>query len=261
MFTRLYRPPAASYFAVRSERDRQVDVAPGPVCRGAVDRPERSREHPLLRRCARAAASGGRRESSQATGELTRFRGHIESEHERRERRERIKRTHLSSAGRWSREQSGRTSSELAREYEPSAGSIRNWVAQHERDGGQRSDGLSTDELLAAAAAERQQTAANGARHPNTSGGLVRAGERLDPREGFEFVKANQAAWPTMCRVLGLSPSGYYAWVRDRVTNRRSYPSTKPGQLQLIDREPALSARRLMRFLGRHAGAATRRFP
>ncbi len=29
-------------------------------------------------------------------------------------------------------------------------------------------------------------------------------------------MKANQAAWPvrTMCRVLGLSPSGYYAWVR-----------------------------------------------
>ena len=43
---------------------------------------------------------------------------------------------------------SGRTPNELAREYEPSAGSIRNWVAQHERDGGQRSDGLSTDELV-----------------------------------------------------------------------------------------------------------------
>ena len=29
-------------------------------------------------------------------------------------------------------------------------------------------------------------------------------------------MKANQAAWPvrTMCRVLGLSPSGYYAWLR-----------------------------------------------
>ena len=37
---------------------------------------------------------------------------------------------------------------ELAREYEPSAGSIRNWVAQDERDGGQRSDGPSTDERL-----------------------------------------------------------------------------------------------------------------
>ena len=44
--------------------------------------------------------------------------------------------------------QSGRKPNELAREYEPSAGSIRNWVAQHERDAGQRSDGLSTDELL-----------------------------------------------------------------------------------------------------------------
>ena len=44
--------------------------------------------------------------------------------------------------------QSGTTPQELAREYEPSAGSIRNWVAQHERDGGQRSDGLSTDERL-----------------------------------------------------------------------------------------------------------------
>ncbi len=44
--------------------------------------------------------------------------------------------------------QSGRAPNELAREYEPSAGSIRNWVAQDERDGGQRSDGLSTDERL-----------------------------------------------------------------------------------------------------------------
>ena len=43
---------------------------------------------------------------------------------------------------------SGRTPSELAREYEPSEGSIRNWVAQSERDAGQRSDGLSTEELV-----------------------------------------------------------------------------------------------------------------
>ena len=43
---------------------------------------------------------------------------------------------------------SGRTPSELVREYEPSAGSIRNWVAQSERDAGQRNDGMSTDELL-----------------------------------------------------------------------------------------------------------------
>ena len=36
-------------------------------------------------------------------------------------------------------------------------------------------------------------------------------------------MNANQAAWPvrTMCRVLGLSPSGYYAWVR-RVPSARA---------------------------------------
>lgn len=35
-------------------------------------------------------------------------------------------------------------------------------------------------------------------------------------------MKANQAVWPvrTMCRVLGLSPSGYYAWVRRRPSAR-----------------------------------------
>ena len=43
---------------------------------------------------------------------------------------------------------SWRAPSELAREYEPSAGSIRNWVAQSEPDAGQRNDGLSTEELL-----------------------------------------------------------------------------------------------------------------
>ena len=31
---------------------------------------------------------------------------------------------------------------QLAQEYEPSAGAIRNWVAQRERDAGVREDGL-----------------------------------------------------------------------------------------------------------------------
>ena len=42
--------------------------------------------------------------------------------------------------------QSGRTPEQLAQEYEPSAGAIRNWVAQQERDAGEREDGLSSDE-------------------------------------------------------------------------------------------------------------------
>jgi len=40
----------------------------------------------------------------------------------------------------------GRTPEELARRFEPTAHSIRNWVAQAERDAGRRTDALSTEE-------------------------------------------------------------------------------------------------------------------
>ena len=40
----------------------------------------------------------------------------------------------------------GRTPEELAREFEPSAQSIRNWVGQTDRDEGRREDGLTTVE-------------------------------------------------------------------------------------------------------------------
>ena len=40
----------------------------------------------------------------------------------------------------------GRTPEELAREFEPSAPAIRNWVKQAELDEGSRTDGLKTEE-------------------------------------------------------------------------------------------------------------------
>lgn len=40
----------------------------------------------------------------------------------------------------------GREPEELARKFEPTAQSIRNWVAQADRDDGRRADGLTTDE-------------------------------------------------------------------------------------------------------------------
>ena len=40
----------------------------------------------------------------------------------------------------------GRNPEELAREFEPSAQSIRNWVVQADLDEGRRSDGLTTEE-------------------------------------------------------------------------------------------------------------------
>lgn len=41
---------------------------------------------------------------------------------------------------------SGRNPEELAREFEPSAQAIRNWVAQADRDEGRRADGLTSAE-------------------------------------------------------------------------------------------------------------------
>jgi transposase len=40
----------------------------------------------------------------------------------------------------------GRTPEELARQFEPSAQAIRNWVRQADRDDGRRQDGLTTEE-------------------------------------------------------------------------------------------------------------------
>ncbi len=40
----------------------------------------------------------------------------------------------------------GRTPEELSREFEPSAGAIRNWVRQADLDEGRREDGLTTEE-------------------------------------------------------------------------------------------------------------------
>ena len=109
----------------------------------------------------------------------------------------------------------GQSPEELARKFEPSANAIRNWVVQAARDEGRRPDGLTTDEKeevrrLRPGGAR----AAGGARDPPKSRGLVRQGDHVDPLAGFEFVKGYQAdhAIATLCRVLGVSPSGYYAW-------------------------------------------------
>jgi transposase len=40
----------------------------------------------------------------------------------------------------------GRTPEELSREFEPASQTIRNWVEQADRDGGRRSDGVTTQE-------------------------------------------------------------------------------------------------------------------
>jgi transposase len=80
---------------------------------------------------------------------LTRFRGHpIVGEHKEGPRCRRVtNRTRRSSAtGSSSWSGRGRTPEELARQFEPSAQAIRNWIRQADRDNGRRQDGLTTEE-------------------------------------------------------------------------------------------------------------------
>ena len=51
----------------------------------------------------------------------------------------------------------GRTPEELSREFEPSAQSISNWVAQADREAGKRKDGLSSAEREELTRSENRQ--------------------------------------------------------------------------------------------------------
>ncbi len=52
---------------------------------------------------------------------------------------------------------------------------------------------------------------------------MVRAGERRDSTEAFGYVREQVHQFPVavLCRVLGISRSGFYAWDR-RAASRRS---------------------------------------
>ncbi len=51
---------------------------------------------------------------------------------------------------------------------------------------------------------------------------LVRHGERINPQKGYTFTTAHRADFPirAMCRVLELSSSGYYDWLKRRPSAR-----------------------------------------
>ena len=118
----------------------------------------------------------------------------------------------------------GRTPEELSREFEPTAQTIHNWVKQSDLDAGVRSDGLTSSELEELRSLRRENKRLRIEREIlKKAAGLVRSGDRLGAAEAFEFVRTNQASFSVrmMCEVLGVSPSGYYAWSK-RAPSRRA---------------------------------------
>jgi transposase len=126
----------------------------------------------------------------------------------------------------------GRSPVELAQEFEPTAQTIRNWMRQAELDAGERQDGLSSPEREELARLRRENKQL---RLERKSRGLDRGskehclGDRRGTAKIYAFVKAHQADYPiaTICRVVGVSTSGHYAW-------KKRGPSTRDREDQVL---------------------------
>jgi hypothetical protein len=96
----------------------------------------------------------------------------------------------------------------------PRSRRFRQWVKQAELDEGLRSDGLTTTEREELNRLRRENRVLREEREILAkAAALVRSGDRRDAITAFAFVGANQAMHgiATLCRVLGVSPGGYYA--------------------------------------------------
>jgi transposase len=142
----------------------------------------------------------------------------------------------------------GRSPEELAREFEPTAQSIRNWLAQCERNAGRGDGSLTTAEREELNRLRRENRQLRLEREIRSKGGRpVRLGDERDPTQGFQFVSAaispgrapplpgdHQADYPiaSMCRLLGFSSSGYYAWMKRRPSRRAETDAALIGEIR-----------------------------
>jgi len=129
---------------------------------------------------------------------------------------------------------SDRSIGQIARDLDLTESAVRAWMRQSQVDKGEGPPGALTsadkEEIRrlrrgGAAAAGRTKT-------PKKNGGLLR--ERKHMR--FEFLHAEKASHSvrTLCGMLQVSPSGYYAWRQDRSGTRRNEDAVLAAHIRAI---------------------------
>ena len=106
----------------------------------------------------------------------------------------------------------GKSIRQAAKDLGISEVSLRNWVKQADADAGERPGGLTQRRARGAgAAASREPDAADGARDPEKSRGLLRQRDRRAVGELFSFIAAEKANYPVavMCRALEVNRTSF----------------------------------------------------
>jgi transposase-like protein len=130
----------------------------------------------------------------------------------------------------------GRTPESLAEQFEPSAQTIRNWLAQADLDAGQRADGLTTDEREELRRLRRENKTLREEREilKKPRPGLPRRPARSHPRIRVRDGAPGYIVSPPCAGFWGSSPSGYYAWRRRPLSPRARGDVTLSAQIQAI---------------------------
>lgn len=134
----------------------------------------------------------------------------------------------------------GRSAAELVREFDPSEQTIRNWLFQAQVDTCERSDGLTRDEKAELGRLRKENRRLREEREIFLKNSrVIRRGDRLNAHGTFELIAANRSHHrvTTMCEVLGVSPSGFYAWLGRESSSRMCHDEQRVGAKRTIHAE------------------------